>query len=109
MTACSDYPEFIQTFEITDIISSSIDLITTETLMRLYQAGEGIISCSIDGVNAPTLEFDKRDNKIVAIDELQIEHDVDQELKSQKDFIGFTKTFFESNKRLTEQLIFKNG
>jgi hypothetical protein len=91
MTVCGDDPEFIQTFEIADNVRGFIDLVTTETLMRLYQAGEGIICCSTDGVKSPTREVDKRDMKLVAIDELQIEHEVHQELNKPEEFISYTK------------------
>lgn len=109
MTVCDDYPDLIQTFEITENVRASVELITPESLMRLYQAGGGIFSCSIVSVNAPTLEFYNRGNKIVGICELQIEHEVEQELKTPEEFISFTKAFFENTKHLIEQLIFKNG
>ena len=99
-TAYDDYADFIEAFEITDDIQRSLDKITFEKLMSLYQAGKGAISCSIEGANAPSLEFYIRDHTMVAKDDVDTFHEVGNVLETPADFVAYTKRYFELNKHL---------
>lgn len=106
---CEDFTTFGEMFNIGEDAQTVIDNVTAKTLMNLFQRGKVAVSCSIEELNAPTLEFYRRNNKIIAIDELKIEHEVDLELRSPQDFVSFTKSFFEKNPHLKNTMVFRSG
>ncbi len=107
-TACGDYADFIEEFDITDDVQKSLDKITFEKLMSLYQAGKGAISCSIEGANAPSLEFYMRNKTVIAKDDVDTFHEVGIVLNTPDDFVGYTRRYFELNKHLKGFATVKN-
>jgi AraC-like DNA-binding protein len=83
---------FIQVFGIKRI--KDLENITQEFLLNLYKAGKGTIWCSIDTQTYYSLLFSKRNHKIFATDDRQIEHETTALLETPQQFIDYTQQYF---------------
>lgn len=108
MVICDSYVEFQDWFGIEEDVKFSVDQITFGDLMNLHLTGKGAVSCSVDGVNAPSLEFYKQLQGLIARDEFENAHQVGVTLEKPEDFIEYTKKYYESNKHLDGFATFEN-
>lgn len=101
--------EFALNFGLEVNVKEAIEKINVATLLNLYLAGTCTICCSIEGVHAtPGLDFYKQDNRIVAKDDAENQHEVTEELKTPRDFIDYTRKYFELNEHMTGFAKYKN-
>ncbi len=83
--------DFIDCYALTSL--SDIYNINSDHVYEKYLKGIGGITCSYDGNNI--LYFKKRENGLVATNDQRERHPVRQLLSEPKDFIAYTKAYFE--------------
>jgi AraC-like DNA-binding protein len=87
---------FIEAFDIRQI--DDLKNITQESLLNYYKTGKAIVWCSIDTQTYYSLLFSKRNNKIFATDDRQIEHETTALLETPQQFMDYTQQYFTLNK-----------
>lgn len=105
----ANFIEFALNFGIQEDVKVAVENININTLMNLFRVGTGSICCSIEGIHAtPALEFCNQDNRIVARDDAEAEHEVVEEFKTPQEFIDYTKKYYQLNEHMTGFAKYKN-
>jgi hypothetical protein len=88
----ADLKTFIQNLSLTYF--EDIHTITPERLLELFWEGNAEIYCCVDLVQILCLNFRRLGHQVFAVDGLNQEHEVKEQLLLPADFIAYTKKVF---------------